>query len=265
MHALLIALNSKAFHSKSPQIIEMNKELYRSRIYQQYVHARELPLAPTVLKDSSAQPYFAKVIKDHFPKEADTRILELGCGHGAFLYTMNQAGYKHAIGIDRSPQQIAEAHRLGITNVQREDIMEYLKMQLDASYDVVVTFDVIEHFTKAELIPLIDQINRVLGLGGRWIIHAPNAESPFGNRILFSDFTHEIAFTRTSISQLLLSSGFSKILCEECTPVVHGIKSLIRLILWKIIRSWWWVHTVVETGDYSKGCFTQNFLAIAFK
>lgn len=244
----------------------MNKELYRSRIYQQYVHERDIPLAPETLEGSGRRHYFNKVIREHFPTDQDSTILELGCGHGAFLFSMQNEGYKNITGIDRSPEQVAEAGRLGISVVTHGDLMEYLQLQPDALHDVVVTFDVIEHFTKDELIPLIDNVNRILRPGGRWIIHAPNAEAPFGNRILFGDFTHEIAFTRTSITQLLKCSGFREVICQECAPVAHGFKSLIRSLLWRVIWTGWWLHTVIETGDSSRNCcFTQNFLAVAVK
>ncbi len=57
----------------------------------------------------------------------------------------------------------------------------------NASLDVVIAFDVIEHFTKTEMISLVDEVHRVLKPSGRWVIHMPNAESPFGSRILFGD------------------------------------------------------------------------------
>ena len=94
----------------------------------------------------------------------------------------------------------------------------------------------------------------------------PNGESPFGARIFFGDFTHELAFTRTSITQLLKSSGFSKVVCREDTPIPHGLKSTIRWILWKLIRGILLVYLAAETGGTERDCiFTQNFLTVAVK
>ncbi|OPX35236.1 MAG: hypothetical protein B1H11_09415 [Desulfobacteraceae bacterium 4484_190.1] len=102
--------------------------------------------------------------------------------------------------------------------------------------------------------------------GGRWIIHTPNAESPFGNRILFGDFTHELAFTRTSLAQILLASGFSRVGCYEDQPVLHGIKSAVRWILWRCIRGVLRLYLAVETGNTGRDAiFSQNFLAVGFK
>jgi hypothetical protein len=87
------------------------------------------------------------------------------------------------------------------------------------------------------MIPLVDEVPRVLKPSGRWIIHMPNAESPFGSRILFGDYTHEQAFTRTSLGQLLRSSGFAREDCFEDSPVPHGLKSVLRTLGWRVIRS----------------------------
>jgi cyclopropane fatty-acyl-phospholipid synthase-like methyltransferase len=146
-------------------------------------------------------------------------------------------GYSNVRGVDGSPEQVAAARRLGINGVEQGDVMETLAQAPDKALDCVVAFDLIEHFTKDELIGLVDEVRRVLKPGGRWIIHTPNAESPFGSRMLFGDFTHELAFTRTSVSQILLSSGFSKVGCHEDRPVPHGLKSVGRLILWQCIRA----------------------------
>ena len=144
--------------------------------------------------------------------------------------------------------------------------MAFLQAWEDQSADVIVAFDVIEHFTKDELLPFLDQVQRVLRKGGKWIIHVPNAEGPFGSRMRHWDFTHELGFTRTSMIQMLKSSGFSAVSCFEDTPIVHGLKSLVRWILWKMIRGGLRLYLAAETGAGERDCiFTQNFLTVAVK
>jgi hypothetical protein len=127
-------------------------------------------------------------------------------------------------------------------------------------------FDVIEHFTDEELLTCIDGAIRGLAAGGRWIIHVPNAEGPFGARMRNWDITHERAFTRASLSQLLRASGFRSIECIEDRPVVHGAASAIRAAGWSCIRALLRAYQAVETGDTCPdGIFSQNMLAIAYK
>jgi len=242
-------------------------EGYRGRIYGQYVNARPEALAPTTLDGLRPRAaYLRKLIRDHFPLDRSATILDLGCGHGALLHYAREAGYRNLEGIDRSPEQVAAARRVGIDGVTEGDLREAVSSMPDASRDAVITFDVLEHFKKNELLPFVDEVWRVLRSGGRWIIHAPNGESPFGGRMRYWDFTHENAFTRESLTQLLLSSGFTQVKCYEDAPVRHGIKSAIRGILWQGIRAGLRLWLAIETGETGRDAiFSQNLLAVALK
>lgn len=240
---------------------------YRDRIYRHYVNFREQVLVPQTLEGlKPCAPYLIKLIHAHFPIDRRSAILDLGCGHGALIHFARCAGYTNIRGVDGSPEQVAAARRLGIAGVKEGDLLAALAVQENESLDLVVAFDVIEHFTRDELLGFVDQVRRVLRPGGRWIIHTPNGESPFSGRIRYGDLTHELAFTRTSINQLLLSSGFSKVQCIEDAPVPHGLKSAVRWALWKVIRSGLRVYLAAEIGDTARNAiFSQNFLTVAEK
>ena len=240
---------------------------YRNKIYKYYSSNSGRSLAPqTVDGFSPRKPFFDKLINEHFPKSKDINILEIGCGYGAFGYFIQEAGYKNYIGIDGSEEQVEEAKRLGI-NIKLENLVEYLKNAKDNSLDLLIAIDVIEHFTKEELSDLVDEFYRVLKKDGTIITHQPNAESPFGNSIRYGDFTHELAFTRSSISQLFLSSGFSGIKSYEDKPIAHGLKSKIRRLLWDIlVRPLYKILLIVESGGVDKDIvLSKNFLTIIKK
>ncbi len=241
--------------------------LYRERIYSQYVNARQKSIAPATLDGLKQRaPYINKLIKEHFPVDKNVSIIDLGCGHGAVVHFAHQNGYKNIRGIDYSVEQVAAAKRLGIEGVEQGDLMKTLQSLPDSSQNVVIAFDVIEHFIKDELIPFVDEVFRVLQKGGKWLIHCPNGESPFGSRTFFGDFTHELAFTRTSITQLLLASGFVSVSSYEDKPLVHGLKSMARRCLWETFRLFLRLYLAAETGAGEKGCiFSQNFLTVAVK
>lgn len=153
---------------------------FRGRIYQQYARAREQPLAPaSVAGFRPRAPYLRKLMRDHFPAHKGAAILDLGCGHGAMVYFARQEGYHNIVGVDVSPEQVAEARRLGIDGVRQGDAMEALGSLGSESQDLVIAFDLLEHFAKEEIFPFLDQVNRVLKSGGRFLLHAPNGESPF--------------------------------------------------------------------------------------
>ena len=242
-------------------------DIYRGRIYGSYVSGRTDTLAPdSIMGLAPRLPYLRWLVRTCMPADRAAAILDIGCGHGAILHALQQAGYHNARGVDGSAEQVQAAAKLGIAGVQQGDLMQALHDTADASLDVVIAFDVIEHFTKAELIPLVDEVYRVLKPGGRWIVHAPNAEGPFGSRIRHGDFTHELAFTRTSIDQLLRASGFRQVECYEDRPTVHGLKSVLRAVLWRLIRAALLFYTAVETGSLDRhAVFSQNLLAVVIK
>ncbi len=237
---------------------------HRSRIYERYVSSRA-GTAPDAdgLDYGLRAPYLERLLREHFPADRDARIVDLGCGDGALLHFASAAGYRFVRGIDRSGEQVALARRRGL-DVEEGDLLELAARLADQSQDVVIAFDVAEHLTRAELLTLVDHIRRMLRPGGRCILHVPNAESPLFGRIRYGDFTHEQAFTRGSLHQILSASGFSEIACFEDTPVVHGAKSALRWALWKLIRSGLRFYLAVETGSTDPGAvFTQNVLVVA--
>jgi len=240
---------------------------YRARIYQNYVDAWDKASKPKSVSDfSSRAPTMLHVIDTFFPKDKAAVILDLGCGHGTLLHFAHKNGYRNAKGIDASAQQVALAADLGIENVEAGDLLAALESATADAVDVVVAFDVIEHFTKDELVNFVDAVWRVLRPGGRWIIHAPNGASPFVGAVRYGDLTHEQAFTTQSLQQLFVASGFSVCHFSECGPRVHGLKSLIRFALWKIVRNVFILMQAAETGELNrKAILTRNLYAVAYK
>ncbi len=245
---------------------DANESIFRERIYGAYVTHRNEPLAPESISGLEPRmPYLGWLVRTCMPADRNIAILDIGCGHGAFLYALRQAGYDNVRGVDGSGEQVQAAARLGIHGVVQGDLMQALRECADGSLDVVIAFDVIEHFTKAELIPLVDQMLRVLKPGGRCVIHAPNGESPFGNRVRFGDYTHEQAFTRTSMTQLLVASGFARVETFEDRPIPHGITSAVRAALWRLIRVVLLCYIAIETGSIDRrAVFSQSLLAVAW-
>lgn len=240
---------------------------YRERVYQDYVTARHESFAPQTIEGFAPRaPYLRRVIRDHFPRDRASRILELGCGHGIFLHFIREAGYANVTGIDRSPEQVAVAKQLGIDGVVQGDFMASVSAMPDACLDVLIAHDVIEHLTQDEAIALADQASRVLARNGVFVLHTINADSPFFGANRYGDFTHEMAYNRASMGQLLMSCGFPRVDCFEDAPIVHGLKSTVRLILWKVLRSGLRLFNAVETGDTGRNAvLTRNFLTVATK
>lgn len=240
---------------------------YRAVIYDSYLSSNGEAGSDVVAAHIQVRrSYCQRIIQDYFPARRDARILELGCGYGALLHYAAVAGYRSMSGVDRSPEQTMAARRFGVRCVIEGDCVELLHKEADQHLDAIVSLDLIEHFTKSELCELASEVARVLKPQGRWILHCPNGESPFGGRIHYGDFTHELCFTQYSLRQVLRAHGFGRVECFEDGPVVHGIRSGFRRMLWRAIRFGLRSWLVIETGQVSDSpIFTQNLFCIAYK
>ena len=165
--------------------------------------------------------------------------------------------------LDISDEQIENTKRLGIKNINQGDLVDFIKNKKDF-YDVVIMRDVLEHFNKEEILDILEFVYKSLKNNGVVIIQTLNAESCFSGRLRYGDFTHELSFTKSSISQVFSISGFKNTMVFPMPPIIHGVKSLIRFVLWRIIEVALRFYLVVETGS-SKGIFTQNIITVAKK
>lgn len=239
---------------------------HREFIYEHYVSAGDTVWSPANLNEIMQRgPYLNMVIRRYFPQDHSINILDLGCGYGAFVHFIHKAGYQHVVGVDISEEQILVAQELGISGVSHGNLLDTLKGLPDLSQDLIIAFDVIEHFTKDELVSFAYEVYRVLREEGKWILHTPNGEALFSGRSYFWDFTHQTSFTRNSISQFLKSAGFFQVDCYQDSIVVHGLKSALRWLIWEVARFVLRIILTAETGNWDNYILTQNFLTIGIK
>lgn len=60
-------------------------------------------------------------------------------------------------------------------------------------------------------------------------------------------------------------AGFGDFEVRACGPVVHGAVSLIRRLLWIVIRAGLALWNLAETGSRGSGVYTRVFLARAMR
>jgi predicted TPR repeat methyltransferase len=249
-----------------PTLKPKSSDDYRATLYQRYVSSHLGPAAiTTVAAFKPREPYLRSLIRKHFPAERTARILDLGCGHGTLIYFAQQAGYKNIRGVDASQEQVAAACQLGIDGISHGDSFTTLRSLPNSSHELIVAFDMIEHLTKPELLALADEVARVLVPEGRFLIHTPNAASPMFGAVRYGDYTHEQAFTASSLAQLMRACGFRRIECFEDVPIAHGIKSAVRLVAWKALRIAFAIAQVIETGNTENAIYSRNLVALATK
>ena len=203
--------------------------------------------------------YFEKLL----PSDKSAKILDIGCGNGSFVHFLNETGYKLSGGIDLSAEQISQGYSMGITNITCADLHTFLKDKTEV-YDCIIARDVMEHLTRQEIFDALTVIQKSLCPGGCFIMQSPNGQGIFHTSLLYGDFTHETAFTESSLNQICKNTGFTTVSCYPTGPVPKGFISSIRYMLWQMVVLKIKFTKMIETGD-SSGIFTQNMIAKAVK
>ncbi len=148
------------------------------------------------------------------------RILEVGCGDGAFGSELARAG-NHVVGVDDTPNiPIHAAYDAGYDNVAQADLEDGLGEALGNSpqqFDRILMLDVLEHLRDPK--KLLQDCKTLLALRGRLIVSVPNAVNLtvrlmilFG-RFRYSDrgildWSHLRFFTAKTIRALLQEHGY---------------------------------------------------------
>ena len=99
------------------------------------------------------------------------RILEIGCGSGAFLGSAAAHGVI-ATGIDHNGKAVDHARRRGLDAHVDDAILQL------HSWDAIVAFQVLEHIS--DPLPLLRKLINQLRPGGRLLLSVPDGHSPIG-------------------------------------------------------------------------------------
>lgn len=146
------------------------------------------------------------VFQRHVP--ANGRVLDLGCGYGEFINTV-QAGMKY--GMDLNPASLG--HVAPEVKMLNQDCSTHWALP-DDCLDAVFTSNFFEHLPdKAALGRTLEQACRCLQTGGKLIAMGPNIKHLPGAYWDFWD--HYLPLTETSLSEGLETHGFS---IEVCHP-----------------------------------------------
>jgi 2-polyprenyl-3-methyl-5-hydroxy-6-metoxy-1,4-benzoquinol methylase len=135
------------------------------------------------------------------------RVLDLGCGAGAFLAALRDAGAQ-PVGVDIAEAALERAR----TNVPGADLRRLEDGVIPAGhgeFDLVWCSEVLEHIP--DVAEALYEVRRVLKPGGRLLLTVPNTglrarlrpHDPLGQHVRF--------FTRRSLAQTLEATGFAPV------------------------------------------------------
>jgi methionine biosynthesis protein MetW len=99
---------------------------------------------------------------------AGARVLDLGCGHGELLATLQQHKNVNGYGIEIDPEMITSCIKLGV-NVIEQDLNKGLDNFPDGSFDMVVMTETLQAVKRPD--QLLDELLRI---GDQCIVTFPN-------------------------------------------------------------------------------------------
>lgn len=170
------------------------------------------------------------------------QVLEVGFGNGKFLKYSVEAGWQTS-GTEINPLLIKIAQENGFNALLSSDLSE-----LEANhFDLVVAFDVLEHIPQDQISFFLNQVCRVLKIGGSCLLRFPNGDSPFGLSNQNGDVTHVRAIGSEKIKYFASQTSLNLICCRgECEPLIEEtpLKTLRRIVSFlskKIINAFIWL------------------------
>jgi len=132
-------------------------------------------------------------------------VLEIGFGNGSFLAWAKAQG-ADVVGTEIDAPMIERARAKGF-DAQPASLVALAAV--GQRFDLVVAFDVFEHWDKAELVENLKQIAALLRPGGLVLARFPNGQSPFGRVHQYGDLTHQTVLSASSVAQLARLTGFT--------------------------------------------------------
>lgn len=159
----------RAFHG---EILATESASERSRQYDRlyrevYLLRRENPCG----KPREGTPHqYAKLVHT-FRRELEGKsVLDVGCGDGLFLYLISRLlAHKDLWGIDTA-EVTSEEHARHI-HFRKDSVIDF---QLDRTFDVVYSHQVLEHIAPADLPTHLRSIHAAIKPGGKFIVILPN-------------------------------------------------------------------------------------------
>lgn len=237
---------------------------HRQHFYDRYTSAQSRFTSLDDVRTRVADEHrgFRSTIDRFLPTESTTRVLDLGCGYGAFLLYAASKGLTNCRGIDLSPEQVDLAHRLGATNAEVADLFTVLAQE--SGVGLITMFDVIEHLTRAEAITALEKIHGTLGDGGILIMRTPNIDARLGTVFSFGDLTHEMHLNKYAVLELFASLPFRSVEILPVPPQGGGAPAeILRAVLRPLLAIGDRCVRLVQGISSSATISTPNMLIVA--
>ncbi|MBQ8945552.1 MAG: methyltransferase domain-containing protein [Lachnospiraceae bacterium] len=145
----------------------------------------------------------AQYLVSHYKIRKGSRLVDVGCGRGDFLYGFINCGID-AIGLDGA--ETDDNNMIGCINLETDNLPFE-----DNSVDVVFTKSVLEHIHRPE--KMLSECRRILKPGGRIIAMVPDWHTCM--YIYYDYHTHVQPYTAVGLRDCLRMYGFKDVVSNQ--------------------------------------------------
>ena len=174
------------------------------------------PIAPEILYENyltfsqwKNQPHvdrLIQVLRSFTQLGPESRLLEIGCNDGSFLNSLREQGITNCVGVEPANDvyQLARAKGLRVLNSFFGPSMLY---QLEGSYDVIITRQVLEHIV--DLHGFLNALSTVMKPDAMLVIEIPDSQWQIETLDYGLWEEHVNLFTLNTLEQLLKRHNLS--------------------------------------------------------
>jgi SAM-dependent methyltransferase len=168
------------------------------------------------------------IMRRHLMHKADGRILEAGCGTGYTSHWLRSEYGWNTFPIDLEAVALRYVRGFQVPNAAQGDI-RWLPFQ-DASFDIVLSLDVLIHLARGDEKKCISEFFRVTKPGGLLLLRAAAFDSL---RSRHSEFIEEKQrFTRGKLMRAVCQSGFRVLECTYANSLLFPV-ALAKFRIWE--------------------------------
>ena len=125
-------------------------------------------------------------------------VLDAGCGSGYGTYYLAKSGVQNIVGIDKSAIAINNAKKYYKRENLEYKVMDVCNLRFKNNiFDVIISFDVLEHLDSADQEKFLSEINRVIKSNGTLYVGSPNKALGQGNNSHYLKELNKVEFGQT--------------------------------------------------------------------